>query len=937
MTIAFLVLLGANVFAGIPTLSEVTSVPTPTNVTTPSYTFSTTEDGAITYSGDCTSATTAATSGSNIITFSTLADGIHDNCTIIVTSTSTTEASLPLAVTAFTVDAAAPVITIANANNTPAQTKTVTATTDEGTLKIAINNSGITTCDATLTFADYSDTTFSAEADNGKTICYKATDTAGNMAYLISAPIAGIDKTKPTFSSAKFISSTAIELAFNEDMSAGSKDKFTVTQGTGTLTVSDMQIQADKTKIRLTLSTADPKANAAISYTKAQGSGAALTDRAGNETDDFSNQTVSGDNTKPVTTSSFVSSEWQNTSGLSVTLACSDSGSGCNTTLYCIAQSDNCTPTTAYAGAIPHSSEGTYYLRFSSTDNAGNTEDAKSKIVKIDRTAPTPSPATVTCTSGSTEATVNWSAMSDSFSGLDRFVISWTGGSSGSNTITDLSATHAQVTGLNASTQYTFTFTAYDKVGLSSSGSATCTTTSGNNNNNNSNDLQDDSIVPIIVWASPDSNSSVSGIATLSVNARDFGTGINYVVFELPDKNYVTVKNPVSGGISNGNWQLEWPTWNLENKKEYAIKAMAKDKGNPINNSSAWVSRSFVVDNTAALADREKADAQSAIVKAQEKKADAEREIAELKVQGIELSSDSLSKKASADSMLSSAKTLLAQKNYSEAMQKADSAADSYEEISALDISSYGESQEYKFSSDKAVILLRAAGLSDSLAQESEGLMENIDAVRELVIKEVNDGDNSYYRAIVIITLTNNLETEKELKVIEIVPKEFAENADELVLGEETSVLEADPKLEFSVSLAAGETKAVSYSLKKNLTKAEADSLLDSSPMENFLAPPALLNGTSDTSALSGSGTAAGLFSLAALGGLTGWIALIVVVAIVLAVIALVVTRNRGGQETGFHPLGFEGGRLNNLRRQVSEPRQQKTGLGKPGKWGYNK
>ena len=48
MTIAFLVLLGANVFAGIPTLSEVTSVPTPTNVTTPSYTFSTTEDGAIT-------------------------------------------------------------------------------------------------------------------------------------------------------------------------------------------------------------------------------------------------------------------------------------------------------------------------------------------------------------------------------------------------------------------------------------------------------------------------------------------------------------------------------------------------------------------------------------------------------------------------------------------------------------------------------------------------------------------------------------------------------------------------------------------------------------------------------------------------------------------------------------------------------------------------
>ncbi|SVC79776.1 uncharacterized protein METZ01_LOCUS332630, partial [marine metagenome] len=37
-----------------PILSEVTAVTTPTNDTTPNYTFSSTEEGTITYGGSCT-------------------------------------------------------------------------------------------------------------------------------------------------------------------------------------------------------------------------------------------------------------------------------------------------------------------------------------------------------------------------------------------------------------------------------------------------------------------------------------------------------------------------------------------------------------------------------------------------------------------------------------------------------------------------------------------------------------------------------------------------------------------------------------------------------------------------------------------------------------------------------------------------------------------
>ncbi len=86
-----------------PTLVEVTAVTTPTNDTTPDYTFSSTEAGTITYSGSCTSSTTSASSGNNVITFSTLSNGTYDNCTVMVTD-NLSHSSSNLPVSTFTVD-----------------------------------------------------------------------------------------------------------------------------------------------------------------------------------------------------------------------------------------------------------------------------------------------------------------------------------------------------------------------------------------------------------------------------------------------------------------------------------------------------------------------------------------------------------------------------------------------------------------------------------------------------------------------------------------------------------------------------------------------------------------------------------------------------------------------------------------------------------------
>ena len=68
-----------------PIIAEVTAVTTPTNDSTPDYTFSSTEAGTITYGGTCSSSTTIAVAGNNTITLNTLSDGTYSDCTITVT------------------------------------------------------------------------------------------------------------------------------------------------------------------------------------------------------------------------------------------------------------------------------------------------------------------------------------------------------------------------------------------------------------------------------------------------------------------------------------------------------------------------------------------------------------------------------------------------------------------------------------------------------------------------------------------------------------------------------------------------------------------------------------------------------------------------------------------------------------------------------------
>ena len=76
-----------------PTIEEESAIPEISSNNSPSYVFSSTESGTITYSGGCTSATTSAAVGNNSVTISELTRGVNYTCTVQVSDTAGNQSS----------------------------------------------------------------------------------------------------------------------------------------------------------------------------------------------------------------------------------------------------------------------------------------------------------------------------------------------------------------------------------------------------------------------------------------------------------------------------------------------------------------------------------------------------------------------------------------------------------------------------------------------------------------------------------------------------------------------------------------------------------------------------------------------------------------------------------------------------------------------------
>ena len=132
-------------------LKEVTAITTPTTDTTPDYTFSSNESGAINYGGSCSSSTTIAVAGNNTITLSSLSDGTYADCTITVTKiinneNSETNLSGSLTITSFVVATTSISISSSASDNATVafgqtyQYQVTTSGTYSGTITYSLSN-----------------------------------------------------------------------------------------------------------------------------------------------------------------------------------------------------------------------------------------------------------------------------------------------------------------------------------------------------------------------------------------------------------------------------------------------------------------------------------------------------------------------------------------------------------------------------------------------------------------------------------------------------------------------------------------------------------------------------------------------------------------------------------------------------------------------------
>ena len=200
--------------------------------------------------------------------------------------------------------------------------------------------------------------TTSGEFSSGQTLSASCTDLAGNTGTK-TYTVQKVDKTKPTISGAA--SPTPNAAGWNN------------TDVTVTFTCSDALSG---------LAAGSPPAAVTL-----QGEGAnqsrigSCSDVAGN-----SSSTTVGpiniDTTAPNTTATAPSG-WNNTS-VTVSLNAADALSGIAVTYYTLDGSAQQSGT-----SVAISTEGTHTLQFWSVDNAGNTETAKTVLVKIDKTPPT--------------------------------------------------------------------------------------------------------------------------------------------------------------------------------------------------------------------------------------------------------------------------------------------------------------------------------------------------------------------------------------------------------------------------------------------------------------------------------------------------------------------------------------------------------------------
>ena len=221
-----------------PVLQEISTVLSPSNDRTPSYTFSSSKAGTISYAGSCSSDNTSASSDNNTVTFNALADGDYNNCSITVTDPAG-NTSDNLSVRAFSIDTTKPVLSEVTAVSTPTNDNTSSYTfssSESGSIQFG----GSCPSGNTSAQADNNTVTFNALADGDYNNCsITVTDPAGNTSDNLSVRAFTIDTLAPQMTSVTLDNGSVISTDNQSVLTSGFTANFNEPMKGSTMQVND--------------------------------------------------------------------------------------------------------------------------------------------------------------------------------------------------------------------------------------------------------------------------------------------------------------------------------------------------------------------------------------------------------------------------------------------------------------------------------------------------------------------------------------------------------------------------------------------------------------------------------------------------------------------------------------------------------------------------
>src|SRR3989338_7993143 len=261
-------------------------------------------------------------------------------------------------------------------------------------------------------------------------------------------------------------------------------------------------------------------------------------DSLGNEQNSTTNLDVGFtlDYTAPTTSDS--SSSAIQTPGYNVTITEADNIDGDPTTLYCTDTTNTCSPNTAIdtGGNVQFNSRGTYYLRYNSTDYAGNQQTTVSKTININQlpTFTSASGTTGTVKGGSTLNVTTISSSVDINQNITLFVCktnsaNYTGCVStycSVNATGNATCTFIAESDDTTHTWYAFIFDQSNESAVANSRSGTYTT---------------DSTGPTISILSPTNNTYTQGNVTAIITMNEAASNASYSLNGAPNVSMTSI------------------------------------------------------------------------------------------------------------------------------------------------------------------------------------------------------------------------------------------------------------------------------------------------------------------------------------------------------------------------------------------------------------